>query len=391
MNVLLLGVGAHRDYALRSLLDGGHVVGAVDSLHMIPVNWCNWHAAVNPTNLDGICDAVAASGVAWDAVLCWEEVAIHVAHAASRRLGIPGPVMDSLCFRDKGAMHSRLQAHDMPSPQVGVACSLDECEALVRSAGRPAVIKPADFGGSGGVRIVDVGHDVAAAFDAACALSITGRVVVDRYVSGPEYSVETVTWDGGRHQVLGITEKHVSGPPYCVELGHVFPAALPDETAELVRATVTRALDVLRIERGVSHAELKLSSNGPVMMEVAGRPAGDCIPKLVELASGTNLHRMELATVVGAPRPTLPKPDGVAAIRFFTGAPGNTVKVPEVDAILSRPALRTTTRELVYWYIDGSPVPVMNANVQRLGYCIVQGTRSEVSAAFDEAALLEPI
>ena len=144
-------------------------------------------------------------------------------------------------------------------------------------------------------------------------------MAVDRYVPGTEYSVEAVTWAPGKTEIVSVTEKHLSRPPYFAEVGHVSPAVLSDEDrAQLERATL-RVLDGLGMEAGVAHAEFRMTPDGPALMEVAGRPAGDQIPRPAALATGWNLYLAELGAVVGTPvAPQAPAVER-AAIRFFNG------------------------------------------------------------------------
>ncbi|MFE0106898.1 acetyl-CoA carboxylase biotin carboxylase subunit family protein [Streptomyces sp. NPDC059009] len=380
MKVLIAGLGDHKEFGLKSLRDAGHFVGVIDLPHRIPVNLCDWWRAGDRFSVDSMLEEASSAGFEWDAILCWEELSTDIAREVARKLGVPAPRMPAGHFRDKGVMHGRLREEGLPTPQLGVARTVEECERL-GDGHYPLVVKPTDYGGSGGVQVVDAPDGLADAFRAAAALSASGRVAVDRYVAGPEFSVEAVTWAPGDTQIVAVTEKHLTTPPYCVELGHVQPATVTDADREQLSAATVGALDALGMEAGVCHAEFRMSDTGPVLMEIAGRPAGGQIPRLVELATGWNLNTAELAAVVGErTRPGTPAAE-CAAIRFFVGDGQTPFRHPVTLDSASRPPLLGALRELRYSAAEGTVFRTPRGPEDRLGHAIVAGTRDEVMAA----------
>ncbi|MDQ8706915.1 ATP-grasp domain-containing protein [Streptomyces sp. LHD-70] len=380
MKVLIAGLGDLKEFGLKSLRDAGHFVGVIDLPHRIPINLCDWWRAGDRFSVDSMLEAASSAGFTWDAILCWEELSTDIARDVARKLGVPAPRMPAGHFRDKGVMHGRLREAGLPTPQLGVARTAAECERL--GEGRfPLVVKPTDYGGSGGVRVVDDPRDLAAAFHAAATLSASGRVAVDRYVAGEEFSVEAVTWAPGDTQIVAVTEKHLTRPPYCVELGHVSPATVPETDRTALAAATVAALDALGMEAGVCHAEFRMSADGPVLMEIAGRPAGGQIPRLVELATGWNLNTAELAAVVGErTTPGTPAAE-CAAVRFFTGDGQTPFRHPVTLDDARRPPLLGTLRELRYTAAEGTVARVPRGPEDRLGYAILAGTRADVTTA----------
>ncbi|WP_255249341.1 hypothetical protein [Streptomyces albidoflavus] len=61
--------------------------------------------------------------------------------------------------------------------------------------------------------------------------------------------------------------------------------------AEEVHAQVTAAHTALGVEAGVTHAEVRLTSRGPRLVELNGRLGGDLIPYAGQLATGVDLVR----------------------------------------------------------------------------------------------------
>lgn len=380
MRVLVAGLGEKKEFGLRSLRDAGHFVGVIDLAHRIPVSLVDWWRAGDRFSVDSMLTAARSAGFEWDAVLCWEELSTDLAREVAEKLGVPATRMPAGHFRDKGIMHARLRELGIPTPQLGVAHNLAECEALID--GRfPAVVKPTDYGGSGGVKIVAGPDDLPSAFAFAMAAARSGQVAVDRYVSGKEYSVEAVTWAPGKTEIITVTEKHLSRPPYFAEVGHVSPAVLSTADREQLERATVLVLDSLGMEAGVSHAEFRMAPDGPALMEVAGRPAGDQIPRLVALATGWNLYLAELGAVVGAPvSPDEPSAER-AAIRFFNGDGETAFRHPVTldNAIL--PPFSEVLHELCYFEPEGAVTDAPRGIGGRNGHAVLAGSREQVSEA----------
>jgi biotin carboxylase len=91
---------------------------------------------------------------------------------------------------------------------------------------------------------------------------------------------------------------------------------------------------------GILHAEWVRTETGPVLIECAGRPPGDKIMDLIDLAYETNLTEHWLRLLAGAPTAPPVKAVGGAAIRFLAGGPGVVAGVDGVEAAGARPGVR---------------------------------------------------
>jgi hypothetical protein len=172
--------------------------------------------------------------------------------------------------------------------------------------GGPLVVKPTTRMSSSGVQRVRSPADLGVVLDGYPA---TETVLVERCVSGPEFSVETLVQDG-EPAWCGITRKETNedGGRHFTELAHTVPAdrLAPERAAELasVNLAVLRRLD---FRDGVTHAEYRLTDGGPVLMEVACRIPGGGISALWRLATGASMEErlvdLALGTRIEYPRP----------------------------------------------------------------------------------------
>jgi glutathione synthase/RimK-type ligase-like ATP-grasp enzyme len=84
------------------------------------------------------------------------------------------------------------------------------------------------------------------------------------------------------------------------ETGYFTPSALSAELAADVFRVATTAAQALGVVTGCLHTEIKLTDDGPVVIEVNGRPGGG-MSEMLERASGFSILRTALRLAVGDP------------------------------------------------------------------------------------------
>ncbi|MFD8232345.1 ATP-grasp domain-containing protein [Streptomyces sp. NPDC059696] len=212
-------------------------------------------------------------------------------------LGLPGSppaAVENACRKD--ATRRVLADAGVPGPRFAVR---EEWAGISRAAwemGYPLVVKPVDLCAGMYVRRVEDEEQLAAAVGALADFPVNARgqrrrpaVLIEELLDGPEVSVETVSHAGAVH-VVGVTDKSIGGAPAFIETGHMFPAALSAADMEAAERTALAALEALGLTDGVvAHTEIKLTSDGPRVVEVNPRPAGNRITELVRHVTGVDL------------------------------------------------------------------------------------------------------
>ena len=206
-------------------------------------------------------------------------------------------------------------------------------------------------------------------------------VLVEEYLSGAEFSVETFD-----DRVVGVTRKHLGPLPFFVETGHDFPAPVAPAVAAALGATATAALRALGLGWGPAHVELRLSRGGePRVIEVNPRLAGGMIPRVVQEATGIDLIGATVARAVGRPAPRVPLRSGAASIRFLVAdSEGLLTAVDGVAEARRVPGVVEVglTRE------PGQIIVPRHSFQDRIGYVIATGTDSTSAARAATAGVL---
>lgn len=185
-------------------------------------------------------------------------------------------------------------------------------------------------------------------------------------MTGPEVSVEAMTVNG-ETTVITITDKVTTPPPFFVEIGHSEPSALPqdikDHIVEITKAT-TKAMG---LKNCPSHTEMKLTKDGPKIVETAARLGGDFITsRLVPLSTGVDMVGNSILLATGAGVNLEKKWNKGAAICFIQGHAG-TLQNIEIDETLSKtPGIE----EIVFYKQPGEKIHNTESSNDRLGHVI---------------------
>lgn len=108
----------------------------------------------------------------------------------------------------------------------------------------PIIVKPTDRSGSRNIMKLDSISGVERAVKEACETSFEHKAIIEEYITGNEYSMETISYKG-RHHFLAVTKKYTTGAPHFIETGHKQPSDLPDDIKNKAIDIVFKALDAL--------------------------------------------------------------------------------------------------------------------------------------------------
>ena len=102
-------------------------------------------------------------------------------------------------------------------------------------------------------------------------------VLIEQFVAGPEVAFEGLL-RGGRLQPLALFDKPdpLDGP-FFAETIYVTPSMLPAATQQAIEARVAEAAAAIGLREGPVHAELRLGTGDPVVIEVAARSIGGSV------------------------------------------------------------------------------------------------------------------
>ena len=314
------------------------------------------------------------------------------------RLGLPGTTYEAAQnATDKFRMRRVLRQADVRVPDFAVLTA-EEIEAGRGESTReavslPVVVKPADSMGGRGVVRADTWDDARRYARDAVGFSRSGRVVVEGYIDGPEFSLDAIVY-GDDIQITGFADRHIRFPPYFIEVGHTIPTTAAEDDRRAIVDEFTRAIRALGIGPGAAKGDVKLSPSGPVIGEVAARLSGGYMSGWTyPLSSGVPLSEIAIRVALGEvpPRAT-PRWDRTSAERAIVSIPGVLRELRGVEAARSTEGVE----EVFAARAPGDELRFPRNNVEKAGNAIaVASSREQAAAAAERAvslveAVLEP-
>jgi biotin carboxylase len=300
---------------------------------------------------------------------------------AAERLGLPGiPYEAALNASDKGRMRSCFERAGVPSPAYRV---LSGPGPAPEGLSLPAVVKPADNMGSRGCRRVDSPAEMEEALAEALGFSRSGRVIVEDFMEGPEFSVDALVYDD-EIIICGLADRHIFFPPYFIEMGHTMPSNFPGKDQEAMLETFRAAVRALGIagkgRRGAAKGDIKLSPRGPMIGEVAARLSGGY------MSGWTYPYSSGVQPIRGAVQAALGRhPEGLRPSRSWTSAERAIVSIP--GRVRSLSGLEAPgARDLFLRTGEGKDVKFPENNVSKCGNVITCAPGREEAVSVAEKA-----
>lgn len=233
----------------------------------------------------------------------------------------------------------------------------------------PYIVKPVDSSASRGVTKVFNSQELITAFKYALTFSRNQQVIVESFIEGREFSVETYTQNGETY-IIAVTEKFIVGEDegFFVENAHIEPARISKSEKELIAAEVLKAIKALKLDNSPSHTEVKLNNSGVHIIEMACRLGGDYITSdLVPLSTGVDMLGNLINVSLGDPINVLPFYQKCSAVQFLN--PNNYKRCEQF--------VQTRNSAIRRWEIKPYSSQKVKSSLDRLGYIILQAEQME--------------
>lgn len=291
----------------------------------------------------------------------------------------------AVCATNKAAMRKCMRECGVPIPEFHVIDSENDFEIAAKKMPDKFIVKPADNAASRGVILVDKSSspDLHSIYNYCHEYSRKGEILVEEYMEGPEVSVESYTVDGNPH-IITITDKMVTDIPYFVELGHTEPSRLSEKVKKDICDVTINAIKAIGMKDGPNHTEIKVTSTGAKLVEIAARLGGDFITsKLVPLSTGVDMIECSFATLLGDEVPYQKKFDKGAAIRFIQGKKGILTSIDGIDMAKTLPGVV----DVKLYKKIGEKIRKPENSSDRVGHVVAVGKDAYEAAGLADQAL----
>ena len=305
--------------------------------------------------------------------------------AVADELGLVGISKETaIKATDKGEMRMALSKSGVPIPAFYRVRSKEEYRSAVnkiKEAGYKCIVKPADNSGSRGIDLLSdfEQETIDNAYEYSKQSSRSGDLMVEEYMEGDEVSVESLSIDGICH-VIQITDKLTTGAPYFVEMGHSQPSGLSEDTKEKIRQITIAANKAIGIENGPAHTEIKITKDGPKIIELGARLGGDNITThLTPLSTGVDMVECCINIAMGMAVNLNTRMNRGSAIRYFPLEKG---KIKNIEGVEQAQKIPGVVQVSIVHGVGESVNGIKNSG-DRVGFVITEG--DDAKAAVDAA------
>lgn len=277
---------------------------------------------------------------------------------------------------DKLLMKDIFRNNNIPCAKGFIVENIDELIEI----NYPVIVKPRDNSGSRGVIYCKDKNEIAKAINEAMQFTKNNNVLIEEFIEGKEYSVESVHFQN-ETKVIQFTEKITTSLPYNVELGHNQPAYLSSSEKTHIEYLISEIAQALGFVNCASHTELKINERGIFIIETSPRLGGDYITShLVPLSTGINIENILLQIAVGFLPEVNEFKNNYSIIRFLNF---NTGKIKSLN-LPDSPCLFWDAEHFSIDIKEGDNVPEIKNSLNRYGDVIFQSdTVSNVNYKLD--------
>ncbi len=276
---------------------------------------------------------------------------LSAANETNKHFSLPhlsGEVVENA--RNKHRMKLKFIEHKLPSAKFFLLEDVRELDRAIANIGFPLVIKPYDFGGSGGVFLASDEQEALRGLREAQELIAThkeafkikgDRYLIEEYISSTEEVSVEVLCGKDFYKTLSVTEKYLSNEPYFAEMAHLVPSHRNDDLE--LNHLAHEACRALGIHMGLAHVEIKIKEGKFYLIEVGARTGGDGIMDQIEAAFGFNPYCLHIASYLGFDLRDfqIPKPKGTASIAFLKSKEGRIKSIKSLEALFLPQELRS--------------------------------------------------
>lgn len=251
-------------------------------------------------------------------IITYNENLIYLAACMRSALGLSGMhPLGALCFTNKLTMKTELVDNLVNYPAYCVITKkmiLTEesilsalYKDLANKLNLPFVMKPDALSGSRLLKIIHSEKDFLSYFEATILVNNIENYLAEQYIDGTLFHCDTLIDVNGK--MFSLVSQYNYPMHYFLE-GKAVGSWLIDQESEEARKIkqVNRSvLKKFKAQKGIYHLECFIDTKGnPTFLEVAARPAGGLILKMLETCTGINLLKYDFLNLP-APESVIPQ------------------------------------------------------------------------------------
>ena len=321
--------------------------------HFEKINILDEEAVINHIKENHI-DVVYSTG---------SDLAMPVACKISERLGMPHFVSSKaaqIC-NHKNAMRETLTRECEGNIPYQVMSDIEKVEIEY-----PAILKPSDAQGQRGIFLINSQIEFEQHFEEAKNFSREGKVIVEKYIDGPEVSVNGYMVNGVLRFIMASDRD--TWPEYTGLIHrHLVPGkAFSKEAEKRMTRILQDACNRIGILNGPVYFQMKVMGDQPYIIEMTPRLDGCHMWNILERATGVNLMRLTFGHLISNDVTELDRwTDQVTPMELVFWC-----QKPKTYMDRSKLELPDDAMYHFYYYETGDLIRPVNGRYDKIGYYI---------------------
>lgn len=260
---------------------------------------------------------LSSQSVRLNGIASFDCESMALAAAIAHKFALPYPSIQAVnnC-RNKFVSKVLWHKQGLQTPRQCLVGSVADAVRFYQELAGPCVLKPLDGSGSELVFWCDSQADCKTAFQEILkglerrrtnrlyrSFSAVGpTVLAEEYIKGDEFSCDFIV-ENGRTRVIRVARKVIASTgPLGTVLGYLLSPSLPDAFgAKGLRQILYQSATALGLDRAMCMLDFIVRDGQIVLLELAPRPGGDCLPALLRRCWNLDPLKLFLDFSVGRP------------------------------------------------------------------------------------------
>ena len=363
--VLILGVASVQMDAIKELKKMGYEVHAVAMANDGPgAAEADVFKEINILDKEAITAYIKEEGISV-VYSVGSDMAIPVASDLSEKLDLPRFVSEKtakIC-NNKDLMRETLGNNFEGNIPFQIMKEKDEEIQLPY----PFILKPTDSQGQRGVVLVNNKQEFLEHFDHSKSYSRSGLVIIEKYVTGPEISVNGYMVDG-KLVFLVPSDRETWTQFTGLIHKHILPTrVLSDEGNERLLSILESTCSKLEINNGPVYAQMKVENGLPYIIEITPRLDGCHMWNILEKYTGVNLLELSFEHLIEGTTNALDNAKEITddyVLEFICQEPNTPADYSDFQDKISN------SIESFQYYEQGDNIRPVNGKYEKIGYFI---------------------
>jgi biotin carboxylase len=301
--ILIIGAGTEQVEAIKAAKAMGHYVISTDMNLQAPgIRYADKAYEISTTDARGNIEIARKESIDGVMTVC-SETAVPTVAKVAEELGLPSFSRDTaLKATDKEAMRKSLEGFNIRvSPNV-ITDKLHRAEEFIQTQEGPWILKPTDNSGQRGTSIIRDKHKLAPAFELAVKSSRAKKVLIDRFIQGPEIHV-TILVIEKKVRFLALSDRiTLDDSNFGIAVRHLGPSETDPSMESEIKQMCEDSVKAIGLENGVATCEIIIEHNIPYLMEIAVRVPGGYLREVAAHLSGIDIIKTTIWNALGEQR-----------------------------------------------------------------------------------------